>query len=111
MTVDKKYVKKNNKIKATFKLDKKDFKDIESAFLLCEHDGWNPIELSKLSKGGFKVDVLFDADAKQKQYQYRYRLIDKNGIEIYDNDRAADYYVPNPFGGENSVIDLTINVK
>jgi hypothetical protein len=39
--------------------------------------------------------------AKGNSYQFRY-LIDGNN---WQNDWHADRYVPNPFGGENSVIE------
>ena len=69
------------------------------------------IKLTKQKKGDFKVDVEFDEDTEQKEFQYRFRLVLKDGIEVYDNDWDADYYAPNPFGGENSVVDLTKNLK
>ena len=37
-----------------------------------------------------------------KEYQFRYLV---NGTDWY-NDWDADRYVPNPFGGDNSVVVL-----
>ena len=110
MSVEKKYNKTSKKIKVTFRV-KKAAQDAENIFLLCEHNGWDPIELTKQKKGDFKVDVEFDEDSEQKEFQYRFRLVLKDGVEVYDNDWDADYYAPNPFGGENSVVDLTKNIK
>ena len=111
MSVVKKYNKTSKKIKVTFRVEEKAAQDAESIFLLCEHNGWDPIKLTKQNKGDFKVDVEFDEDTEQKEFQYRFRLVLKDGIEVYDNDWDADYYAPNPFGGENSVVDLTKNLK
>ena len=111
MSVEKKYNKTSKKIKVTFRVEKKAAQDAENIFLLCEHNGWDPIELTKQKKGDFKVDVEFDEDSEQKEFQYRFRLVLKDGVEVYDNDWDADYYAPNPFGGENSVVDLTKNIK
>jgi 1,4-alpha-glucan branching enzyme len=36
--------------------------------------------------------------------RYEFRYVDENGT--WFNDEAADGYVPNRFGGDNSVIDL-----
>ena len=50
--------------------------------------------------GGFSVTVDLQAG---RIYRFRYLL---DG-ERWDNDWAADAYVPNRFGGDDSVVDLT----
>ena len=50
--------------------------------------------------GGFSLMVALDAG---RTYRFRYLL---DG-ERWDNDWAADAYVPNSFGGDDSVVDLT----
>jgi 1,4-alpha-glucan branching enzyme len=52
------------------------------------------------AEGGFSVTVDLDAG---RTYRFRYLL---DG-ERWDNDWAADAYVPNSFGGDDSVVDLT----
>jgi 1,4-alpha-glucan branching enzyme len=50
--------------------------------------------------GGFSVTVDLDAG---RAYRFRYLLDGQR----WDNDWAADAYVRNDFGGEDSVVDLT----
>ena len=52
------------------------------------------------AEGGFSLTVDLDAG---RAYRFRYLL---DG-ERWENDWAADAYLPNSFGGDNSVIDLT----
>jgi 1,4-alpha-glucan branching enzyme len=52
------------------------------------------------AKGGFSVTVDLEAG---RIYRFRYLL---DG-ERWDNDWAADAYLPNGFGGDDSVVDLT----
>lgn len=48
--------------------------------------------------GPWSIELVLE---RSRRYQFRY-LID--GV-TWQNDWHADSYVPNPFGGENSVID------
>ena len=50
--------------------------------------------------GGFSLTVDLDAG---RTYRFRYLLDGQR----WDNDWAADAYVPNSFGGDDSVVDLT----
>ncbi len=50
--------------------------------------------------GGFSVTVGLDAG---RAYRFRYLLDGQR----WDNDWAADAYVRNDFGGDDSVVDLT----
>ncbi len=52
------------------------------------------------AEGGFSLTVDLQAG---RIYRFRYLL---DG-ERWDNDWAADAYVPNSFGGDDSVVDLT----
>jgi 1,4-alpha-glucan branching enzyme len=52
------------------------------------------------AEGGFSLTVDLEAG---RTYRFRYLL---DG-ERWDNDWAADAYVPNGFGGDDSVVDLT----
>ena len=52
------------------------------------------------AEGGFSLTVDLAAG---RTYRYRY-LIDG---QRWDNDWAADAYLPNSFGGDDSVVDLT----
>jgi len=50
--------------------------------------------------GGFSVTVDLDAG---RAYRFRYLLDGQR----WDNDWAADAYIRNDFGGDDSVVDLT----
>jgi len=67
-----------------------------------EWDGWateaHPME--RAAGGGFQLTVELPAG---RSYRFRYLL---DG-ERWENDWAADAYVPNGFGGEDSLVDLT----
>ena len=52
------------------------------------------------AEGGFSVTVDLDAG---RTYRFRYLLDGQR----WDNDWAADAYVGNDFGGDDSVVDLT----
>jgi 1,4-alpha-glucan branching enzyme len=52
------------------------------------------------AEGGLSVTVDLDAG---RAYRFRYLLDGQR----WDNDRAADAYVRNDFGGDDSVVDLT----
>ena len=51
-------------------------------------------------RGGFSMTVGLDAG---RAYRFRYLLDGQR----WDNDWAADAYLPNDFGGDDSVVDLT----
>ena len=52
------------------------------------------------AEGGFSVTVDLDAG---RAYRFRYLLDGQR----WDNDWAADAYIRNDFGGDDSVVDLT----
>jgi len=66
------------------------------------HAYWSPGAdvMQKDAGGGFSVTVDLDAG---RAYRFRYLLDDQR----WDNDWAADAYVANDFGGEDSGVDLT----
>jgi len=52
------------------------------------------------AQGGFSLTVSLEAG---RAYRFRYLLDGQR----WDNDWAADAYLPNSFGGDDSVVDLT----
>jgi len=69
--------------------------------LVSEANGWQPVEMKKRTKdGAFVTRVRLP---KEGQFQFRY-LIDE---QTWENDTAADGYVANEFGGQNSIVDTT----
>ena len=67
--------------------------------LVGEFNGWDraATPMRQLKDGRFTVTLEL---SPKQAYQFRY-LVDGSR---WDNDWAADRYVPNPFGGDNSVV-------
>ena len=72
----------------------------DSVDLVCEANGWKPIEMKKTRKGPFRAKMRLP---RQCEFEFRY-LIDQ---KAWANDDAADAYRPNDFGGQNSVLDTS----
>ncbi len=75
---------------------------LESAFLCGDFNDWaldaNP--LTRRKDGRFSTTITLDAG---KQYRYRFWV----DAARWENDWEADAYVPNGFGGEDSLLDLS----
>ncbi|MDO8366795.1 MAG: isoamylase early set domain-containing protein [Saprospiraceae bacterium] len=95
--------KKNNKsgktCTVTFCLPKEIANGAMDIKVLGDFNDWDVSKaISMRSKNGeYRASVDLERD---KEYQFRY-LIDN---KIWENDSAADKYVPTPFGVENSVV-------
>jgi len=89
----KKYVKSKDEYEVTFELPS----DASEAALVCEANGWQPLAMKK-SKGAFAAKLRLPANGS---YQYRFLLNNDEWV----NDNAADRYVTNEHGSENSVVD------
>lgn len=72
------------------------------AEILGDWNSWTPDcdVMERDEEGGFSLTVQLEAG---RNYRFRYLL---DG-ERWENDWAADSYVPNDFGGDDSVVDLT----
>ena len=90
----------NGRSSVTFVLDP--LVEATRAAVCGEWDGWStdahPME--QAAEGGFRLTVELPAG---RAYRFRYLL---DG-ERWENDWAADAYVPNGFGGEDSLVDVT----
>jgi 1,4-alpha-glucan branching enzyme len=74
----------------------------ESVTLVGDFNDWNP-RSNPMSRG--RNDETWHATLalrRGQEYQFRYLV---NGSQ-WCNDFDADRYVPNPFGGDNSVVVL-----
>ena len=91
----KRFFKTNDECEVTFELaaDK-----AERAELVCQFNGWKPIEMKKVRRGPFRTKLRFP---KEGNYEFRY-LIDN---DRWINDTKADAYRPNGMGDENGVLD------
>ncbi|MGO9671415.1 MAG: isoamylase early set domain-containing protein [Streptosporangiaceae bacterium] len=72
----------------------------ETAAVCGEWNDWAARVMRRDADGGFSLTV--DLQAGQA-YRFRYLLDGQR----WDNDWAADAYVPNTYGGDDSVVDLT----
>jgi 1,4-alpha-glucan branching enzyme len=91
----KKYFKTKDECEVTFELESP---QAESVALVSQSNGWQPVKMSKRRKDGvYYAKVRLP---KESQTQFRY-LVDG---QSWVNDSAADAYVANEFGGENSVV-------
>jgi hypothetical protein len=88
------------KAKVTFTIDPR--VDAQAAAVCGEWNDWSADAgvMHRDAEGGFSVTVGLDAG---RAYRFRY-LLDGHR---WDNDWAADAYVRNDFGGDDSVVDLT----
>lgn len=95
----KKYLKSKEVCKVTFYTPAG--LEAEDVQLVGDFNEWNEsaTPMEQLKDGRFKVTVDLPKDS---QYQFRYLV---NGSE-WHNDWEADEYVPNPFSGDNSVVEV-----
>jgi 1,4-alpha-glucan branching enzyme len=93
----KKHNYENGTVRVTFTLPK----DIaaDSAYLVGSFNEWDPRAslMARNDEGNFAINMDL---ADRSEYQFRYFV---NGSEWY-NDDQADGYLPNTYGGENSVV-------
>ena len=95
----KKYLKSKEVCKVTFYTPTE--LAAEGVQLVGDFNEWSEsaTPMEQLKDGRFKVTVDLQKDS---QYQFRYLV---NGRE-WHNDWDADEYVPNPFSGDNSVVEV-----
>ncbi len=95
----KKYLKSKDVCKVTFYTAPE--LDAEAVYLVGDFNEWDEeaTPMDKLKDGRFKVTVDLPKDT---QYQFRYLINDTE----WHNDWDADNYVPNPFSGDNSVVEV-----
>ena len=88
------------KARVTFTVDPR--VGAQAAAVCGEWNDWSASAgvMHRDAEGGFSVTVDLDAG---RAYRFRYLLDGQR----WDNDWAADAYVRNDFGGDNSVVDLT----
>jgi hypothetical protein len=88
------------KIEVTFRMPPID--DVVELYLCGDFNGWQVkgVPLTLESDGTWVAKVVLD---EGKTYRFRYH--DNQGRWLNDNE--ADAYVPNDFGSDDSVLDLT----
>lgn len=97
----KDFAKTGKVCKTTFSLPKEAVVEAREVFLLGEFNNWDaehPVVMQKQKDGSFATTLELDSN---RDYQFRY-LINR---EKWENDWAADDYIPVPaFGIYNSVV-------
>ena len=91
----KRFFKTVDECEVSFTIEPEAAEEVE---LFVESNNWEPIPMKQLQSGPFKVRMRLPLD---QQIQFRYRV---NG-DYWINDEAADAYVANEHGSENSVVD------
>lgn len=109
MSTSKKVLK--TAINVTFNISAEAAQGAKEIYLLCDHNGWEPIKLDEGAKkkaGTFSTTIKIMKKEAKEVYQYRFQYIMQDGSEKFDNDWDAEKYIANPFGGENSVFTLDL---
>ena len=88
------------KVKVTFSMPA--LEGVTTLYLVGSFNDWHDTATPLVhgADGGWSLAITLDAG-----WAYQYRFRDQDGG--WHNDWAADSYVPNEFGSENSVVDLT----
>lgn len=98
MSITKKYLKSKPLCKVTFKVKKEECNAAETVAIAGDFTEWQETPMKKLKSGDFTVTLDLEKDSK---YQFRYKLNE----ESWENDWAADDYIPSPVSLEdNSVV-------
>ncbi|HIX58045.1 MAG TPA: hypothetical protein H9850_11360 [Candidatus Anaerobiospirillum pullistercoris] len=110
MSVSKSITKDGKKVTVTFYIKKEAAQGAKKIFLICEHNGWEPVALKPQKNGTFRGSISVPTDI-QPSYQYRFKYIMENDEVKFDNDWDAESYCQNPFAGDNSVFTVAPKVK
>lgn len=99
MSLKKQFSKTKPVCKVTFTLPKEAIMTGDQVVVLGEFNNWDRSKgvPMKVANGMYTAELELEAG---RDYQFRY-LIDN---EKWENDWAADDYVPNPYGVDNSVV-------
>ena len=100
MALKKRFLKTRPICKVTFRISRKAAGDAEMVNLVGDFNNWSVTQtpMNRLKSGEFTLTLDLEID---EEYQFRY-LIDGSR---WENDWAADKYVPSPFpGSDNSVV-------
>jgi 1,4-alpha-glucan branching enzyme len=97
--LQKKYLQ-GKKVEVTFRMPPLD--GVVELFLRGDFNDWavKGVPLSQESDGSWVAALVLDAGKS-----YRFRYYDNQGT--WHNDWEADAYVPNDYGSDDSVVDLT----
>jgi 1,4-alpha-glucan branching enzyme len=99
--IKKQPIKNDSARKVTFVLPKEAAAEAETVCLMGEFNGWSrdATPMKRRANGDFSVSLSLETG---RAYRFRY-LIDHCKFE---NDWKADRYESNPYGGEDSVVEI-----
>jgi len=99
--LEKKYIRKGAVCNVTFVLPKAAAPEAASVCILGEFNNWSADAdpLVQRDEGNFAITLELAAG---RSYRFRYVI---DGWK-FENDWFADRYEPNPYGGEDSVVDV-----
>lgn len=92
--ITKMHAKRGVRVLVTFTLTAPGARSVE---VTGQFSDWQPVPMRRTRNGAWDITIELEP-ARALEFKY---LIDK--VE-WVNDPAADLYVPNPFGEENSVV-------
>lgn len=89
--------------KVTFEIDHGAASEAHVVSIVGDFNGWDPSSdpMKPTKGGGFSKTLNLKCG---DSYQFRYIIDDT----VWENDAAADDYVPTPYGGDNSVVDVSV---
>lgn len=95
----KAYSSTGRKCRVTFELQPDG--NVQTVYVCGDFNGWNEIShpLKRRKDGSFTMMLWVDAG---RQYRFRYLLDGERWV----NDQTADGYVANPFGSEDSLLQV-----
>ncbi len=88
MSIAKSPTKDGKKITITFYIKKEAAAGADKIFLICEHNGWEPVAMKPQKNGTFRGSITVPTDI-QPSYQYRFKYIMNDGEVKFDNDWDA----------------------
>jgi 1,4-alpha-glucan branching enzyme len=99
MSLKKQYLKKSAVCKVTFSIAREAVGSAKNVHLVGDFNGWdqNTTPMKRLKNGTFTATLALQPN---KEYRFRY-LVDRGR---WENDWAADKYVPNDHGSDDSVV-------
>src|SRR5688572_12351442 len=100
MAIDKQPSSKNGTTRVTLRIPAE--AGAATAQVLGDFNDWTPTDMGPSDDGGYELALDLE---KGRSYRFRYLLDNRR----WENDWQADSYVPNEYGGDDSLIDLTTN--
>ena len=99
--IKKQYLKSRSACKVTLSLPKEATSGANKVTVAGDFNNWDTeiMPMKRQRNGNFTINIELEKD---KDYRFRY-LIDGSR---WENDWCADRYLPNPFGGDDSVIAI-----